>query len=61
MLEKDNIKENQIKSEVEGTEVQTSNMEITETQSNAKKPEVKEGNANIEIQGLVSDEESNEN
>jgi hypothetical protein len=60
-LEKDNIKENQIKSRVEETEVQTSNMEATETQADTKNSEVKEGNTNIEIQGLVSDEENNEN
>ena len=60
-MEKDNIKENQIKSEVEETEVQTSNMETTETQADTKNPEVKEENTNIEIQGLVNDEENNEN
>ena len=60
-MEKDNIKENQIKSEVEETEVQTSKMETTETRAGTKNPEVKEGNTNIEIQGLVSDEENNEN
>jgi hypothetical protein len=59
-LEKDNIKQNQIKSEVEGTEVQTSNMETTETQADTKNPEVKAENTNIEIQGLINDENNDE-
>ena len=64
-MEKDNIKENQIKNEVEETEVQTSNIETTEAETGTKNQEVKEENTNIEIQGLRNDEnndvDSNEN
>ena len=57
-MEKDNIKENQIKSEVEETEVQTSNIETTETEISTKNQEVKEENTNIEIEGLKNDEKN---
>jgi hypothetical protein len=60
-LEKDNVKENQIKSEVEETEVQTSNIETTEAENSTKKQEIKEENADIEIQGLKNDMDINEN
>jgi hypothetical protein len=57
-LEKDNIKENQIKSEVEETEVQASNIETTETGISTKNQEVKEEDTNIEIEGLKNDEKN---
>ncbi|MCE5222142.1 MAG: RDD family protein [Clostridium sp.] len=53
---KDNIKENEIKSEVEETEVQTSNMESTETQTNSENQNIMEGNTNVEIEKLINDE-----
>ena len=55
-MEKDSIKENQTKSELEDVEVQTSNIETNETQAYTKNPEVKEENTNIEIQGLINDD-----
>jgi len=58
LLEKDNIKENQIKSEVEETEVQASNIETTETGVSTKNQEVKEEDTNIEIEGLKNDEKN---
>ena len=60
-MEKDSIKENQIKSEVEETEVQTSNIETTEVDISTKNQEVKEETTNSEIQGLINDEDKNEN
>jgi len=60
-LEKDNIKENQIKNEVEETEVETSNIETTEAETNTKNQKSKEENTNIEIQGLKNDADINEN
>ena len=60
-MEKDNIKENQIKSEVEETEVETSNIETIEAETNTKNQNSKEKNTNIEIQGLKDDADINEN
>lgn len=60
-MEKDNIKENQIKNEVEETEVETSNIETTEAETNTKNQKSKEENTNIEIQGLKNDADINEN
>ena len=60
-MEKDSIKENQIKSEVEETEVETSNVETTEEEIETKNQEVKKENTNSEIQGLMNDENKNEN
>jgi len=60
-LEKDNIKENQIKSEVEETEVETSNIETTEAEISTKNQKSKEENTNVEIQGLKNDADINEN
>ena len=60
-MEKDNVKENEIKSEVEETEVQTSNIETTEAEINTTNQEVKEENTNFEIQGLINDENNDEN
>jgi len=54
-LEKENIKENQVKSEVEETEVQTSNIETTETGI-----ETQEIIGNNEVQELVNDEKMND-
>lgn len=58
-------KENEIKSEVVETEVQTSNIETTEAENNTKSEAVKEENTNSELQGLIngenSDEDINEN
>ena len=56
-MEKDNIKENQIKSEVEEAEVQTSNIEATETEADTIEKNNKEQNTNIEIQELISDKD----
>lgn len=60
-MEKDNIKGNQVNSEVEETEVQTSNIETTEAKKSTKNQEVKEAKTNVEIQGLVNDDDVNEN
>ena len=64
-MEKDNIKENGINSEVEEMEVQTSNIETTEVENNIKNQTLNEGNTNSELHGLVngenSDEDINEN
>lgn len=57
-MEKDNVKENQIKSEVEETEVQTSNIETTEAETSTKNQEIKGGNTDIEIQELRNDEKN---
>ena len=55
-MEKDNIKENQIKSEVEETEVQASRVETTETEADAKIKNRMEENTNSEIKKLINDE-----
>ena len=59
-MEKDNIKENEIKNEVEETEVQTSNIESTEAETKTKNQEVKEQNTNLEIEGLINSENNDE-
>ena len=53
-MEKENIKENQVNSEVEETEVQTSNIETTETGI-----ETQESLGNNEVQELVNNEKVN--
>lgn len=55
-MEKDSIKENQIKSELDEVEVQTSTIETNQTQAYTKNPEVNEENTNTEIQGLINDD-----
>jgi len=59
-LKKDNIKENEIKSEVGEIEVQTSNIETTEADTNSKSQEAKEENTNTEIEGLINGENNDE-
>lgn len=59
-MEKDNIKENQIKSEVEETEVQTSEVEGTKTEVDKKEVTSMEENTNVEIQKLINNEEKDE-
>jgi len=60
LLKKDNIKENEIKSEVGEIEVQTSNIETTEADTNSKSQEAKEENTNTEIEGLINGENNDE-
>lgn len=60
-MEKDNIKENQINSEVEETEVQALNPEITEVEINTDQQEDKEENANVELSKLINDDDSDVN
>ena len=56
-MEKDNVKEeNEITSEVEKTEVETSNVETTETEVES----IVEENTNVEIQKLINDENNEE-
>ena len=59
-MEKDSIKENEIKSEVEEIKVEASNIETTEAETITKNQEVKEENINIETSKLISDEENDE-
>ena len=59
-MKKDNIKENEIKSEVGEIEVQTSNIETTEADTNSKSQEAKEENTNTEIEGLINGENNDE-
>ena len=64
-MEKDNINENGINSEVEEMEVQTSNIETTKVENNIKNQTLNEDNTNSELHGLIngenSDEDINEN
>ena len=57
-MEKDNVKENEIMSEVEENEVQTSNIETTETKADIKDQSHIEENTNIEIEKLINDDEN---
>ncbi|AWK49920.1 RDD family protein [Clostridium beijerinckii] len=59
-MEKDNIKENEIKSEVEETEAQTSNIEATESDANSESQELKIENTNVEIEGLINGDNNDE-
>lgn len=59
-MEKDNIKENQINSEVGETEVQASDLETTEVEANTDQQEGKEENANVELSKLINDEDNND-
>lgn len=55
-MEKNNIKEDQIKSEVEETEVQTSRVETTLDEVEAKAKNGREENTNSEIKKLINGE-----
>jgi len=59
-LEKDSIKENEINSEVEEIEVQTSNIETTNADANSESQELKVENTNIEIEGLINGDNNDE-
>jgi len=60
LLEKDSIKENEINSEVEEIEVQTSNIETTNADANSESQELKVENTNIEIEGLINGDNNDE-
>ena len=64
-MEKDNIKENGINSEVEEMEAETSNIETTQVENISKSQTLNEDNTNSELRGLIngenSDEDINEN
>ena len=53
-------KENEIKSEVVESEVQTSNIESTEANAKSKDQEVKEQTTNFEIEGLINGENNDD-
>ena len=57
-MEKDNINENGINSEVEEIEVQTSNIETTKVENDIKNQTLDEGNTNSELHGLINGEDS---
>ena len=59
-MEKDSIKENEINSEVEEIEVQTSNIETTNADANSESQELKVENTNIEIEGLINGDNNDE-
>jgi hypothetical protein len=59
-LEKDNINENAINSEVEEMEVQTSNIETTKVENDLKNQPLNEDDTNSELHGLINGENSDE-
>jgi len=60
LLEKDNINENGINSEVEEIEVQTSNIETTKVENDIKNQTLNEGNTNSELHALINGENSDD-
>ena len=59
-MEKDNINENGINSEVEEIEVQTSNIETTKVENDIKNQTLNEGNTNSELHALINGENSDD-